>query len=328
MKTLKISLLLIIFFNPVYANESFKLKKITSLSNPWSLSFINDDETIISEKEGEIFLVNIKDGSKTNIKHNLGYKVDGQGGLLEILKHQDHIFICYTEDRGSGKTSTSIAKAKFSKTNLNFKNIFQANPPINSGYHFGCRMVIQDNKYLYASAGERGGDNIAQDFKKHPGSIIRINLDGSVPKDNPKFKGKSDWLPEIYQIGIRNPQGMTLSPFNNKVYISNHGARGGDFFGEVKFSENYGWKIWCWGGTNYSMTKCGEVQKWDKRFTNPLYTWVPSIAVSAVQIYKGIEFKEWNGHILMTSLRNQSLRKLEFVSDNKKQKFEPKTIKA
>ena len=137
MKTLKILLLLIIFFNPVYANESFKLKKITSLSNPWSLSFINDDETIISEKEGEIFLVNIKDGSKTNIKHNLGYKVDGQGGLLEILKHQDHIYICYTEDRGSGKTSTSIAKAKFSKTNLNFKNVFQANPPINSGCHFG-----------------------------------------------------------------------------------------------------------------------------------------------------------------------------------------------
>ena len=88
---------------------------------------------------------------------------------------------------------------------------------------------------------------------------------------------------------------MTLSPFNNKVYISNHGARGGDFFGEVKFAENYGWKIWCWGGTNYSMTKCGEVQKWDV-ICNPLYTWVPSIAVSAVQIYKGIEFEgmEWS----------------------------------
>jgi quinoprotein glucose dehydrogenase len=110
---------------------------------------------------------------------------------------------------------------------------------------------------------------------------------------------------------------MTLSPFNNKVYISNHGARGGDFFGEVKFAENYGWKIWCWGGTNYSYSKCGEVQAWDKRFTNPLYTWVPSIAVSAVQIYKGLEFKEWDGHILMTSLRDQSLRKLKFVNENK-----------
>ena len=279
------------------------------------MTFVSNSEVMISDKEGDISIVNIETQSKSKVQHNANFKVDGQGGLLEILKHQDYIYLCFTEDRGSGKTSTSIARAKFSKTNLQFKNIFQANPPINSGYHFGCRMVIQDNRYLYASAGERGGGNIAQDPTKHPGSIIRINLDGSVPKDNPKFKGKDNWLPEIYQIGIRNPQGMTLSPFNNKVYISNHGARGGDFFGEVKFGENYGWEIWCWGGKNYNFTKCGDVQKWDKRFTKTLYTWVPSIAVSAVQIYKGDEFKEWNNHILMTSLKDQSLRKLEFQKD-------------
>ena len=75
---------------------------------------------------------------------------------------------------------------------------------------------------------------IAQDASKHPGSIIRVHLDGSIPNDNPKFEGKSDWLPEIYQIGIRNPQGMVLSAFDGKVYISNHGAKGGDWFGEVK----------------------------------------------------------------------------------------------
>ena len=75
---------------------------------------------------------------------------------------------------------------------------------------------------------------IAQDATQHPGSIIRINLDGSIPKNNPKFKNKKDWLPEIFQIGVRNPQGLTLSPFDEKIYISNHGARGGDWFGEVK----------------------------------------------------------------------------------------------
>ena len=124
-------------------------------------------------------------------------------------------------------------------------------------------------------------------------------------------------MPEIYQIGVRNPQGMTLSPLNNKIYISNHGARGGDFFGEVKFGENYGWEIWCWGGQNYNLTKCGETQKWDKRFTKTLYTWVPSIAVSAIQIYKGKEFSNWNGSIFITSLKDQSLRKLEFLNYNK-----------
>ena len=296
--------------------KNFNLEKIVDLNGPWGSSFINNEELIITEKSGKIKIINIVSKQISEINHNLNFLEHGQGGILDILFKDNFIYVSYSENRGNGKTSTSIAKTKFSKKELKFENIFQANPPINSGYHFGSRLAIKDD-YLFASAGERGEGMIAQDPTKHPGSIIRINLDGSVPKDNPKYKGKSNWLPEIYQIGIRNPQGMTLSPFNNKVYISNHGARGGDFFGEVKFAENYGWKLWCWGGTNYSMTKCGEVQKWDKRFTNPLYTWVPSIAVSAVQIYKGVEFKEWNGHILMTSLRNQSLRKLEFISDNK-----------
>ena len=151
---------------------------------------------------------------------------------------------------------------------------------------------------------------IAQDPSKHPGSIIRINLDGSIPKDNPKFKNKKNWLPEIFQIGIRNPQGMALSPFDNKIYLSNHGAKGGDWFGAVKYGENYGWKILGWGGKNYSGTTIGP--KWKPGFTKAIKYWVPSIAVSAIAIYKGKEFKEWNGDALITSLKDQSLRKIKF----------------
>ena len=160
--------------------------------------------------------------------------------MLDILYKDNFIYVSYTENRANWKTSTSIAKAKLDRQNLLFKNIFQANPPIDSGYHFGSRLAIKDN-YLFASAGERGKGMIAQDVSKHPGSIIRIHLDGSIPIDNPKFKDRPKWLPEIYQIGIRNPQGLTVSPYDGKVYISNHGAKGGDFFGEVKKGENYGW---------------------------------------------------------------------------------------
>ena len=153
---------------------------------------------------------------------------------------------------------------------------------------------------------------IAQDGSKHPGSIIRIHLDGKIPKDNPKFLDKKDWLPEIFQIGVRNPQGLTLSPFDQKIYISNHGAKGGDWFGEVKKGENYGWKILGWGGTNYSGTKIGP--KWKPGFTKAIQYWVPSIATSAITIYKGEEFKEWNGNALITSLKDMSLRKLDFTN--------------
>ena len=300
--------LLLISINVSLA-ENLNIKKIVNLNNPWGSTFINNKELLITEKSGKIKLLNLNTKEISEVAHNLNYLEDGQGGLLDILYKDDFIYISYSENRGDGKTSTSIAKAKSNKSDLIFKNIFQANPPIDSGYHFGSRLAIQDN-HLFASAGERGKGMIAQDPTKHPGSIIRINLDGSIPRDNPKFEGKTNWLPEIYQIGIRNPQGLALSPFDKKIYMSNHGAKGGDWFGEVKKGENYGWKILGWGGTNYSGLPIGP--KWKPGFTKAIHYWVPSIAVSAITIYKGNEFNEWNGHALITSLKDQSLRKLIF----------------
>ena len=307
---MKIIFILLIFIFPNIVNaKNLNFKKIIDLNDPWSLTFINDNKILITEKSGFIKLVNIKNKDINLINHNLNFLEHGQGGLLDILFKNNFVYIAYTENRGNWKTSTSIAKAEFNDKNLIFENIFQANPPIDSGYHFGSRLAIKDN-YLFASAGERGQGMIAQDPTKHPGSIIRINIDGSIPKDNPKFKGKSNWLPEIYQIGIRNPQGLTLSPFDGKIYMSNHGAKGGDWFGEVKKGENYGWKILGWGGKNYSGIPIGP--KWKPGFTKAIQYWVPSIATSAITIYKGKEFNEWNGHALITSLKDQSLRKLIF----------------
>ena len=310
----KILILFSIFFyfcTNLYAQE-FKLEKVVNgLDKPWSLSFIDNNRVLITEKPGNLLIFNLKDKKINKINHNLSLKAVNQGGLLDVLYKNNSVWVSYSENRGNWNTSTSVALGKFNEKNIEFKNIFRAEPPIDSGYHFGSRLVIKD-KYIFISAGERGQGMIAQDPTKHPGSIIRINLDGSIPKDNPKFKDKNkkDWLPEIFQIGVRNPQGMTLSPFDNKVYLSNHGAKGGDWFGTANYGENYGWKILGWGGTNYSGTKIGP--KWKKGFTKPIKYWVPSIAASAILIYKGKEFQEWNGNALITSLKDESLRKIEF----------------
>ena len=302
-------ILLIFIFSNIASAENLNFKKIIELKDPWGSTFIDENNLLITEKGGLIKLVNISNKKTNLINHNLNFLEHGQGGLLDIIFNENFVYIAYTENRGDWKTSTSIAKAKFDNKELIFTNIFQANPPIDSGYHFGSRLAIKDN-FLFASAGERGQGMIAQDPTKHPGSIIRINLDGSIPKDNPKFKNKNDWLPEIYQIGIRNPQGLTISPFDGKIYMSNHGAKGGDWFGEAKKGENYGWKILGWGGTNYSGIPIGP--KWKPGFTKAIHYWVPSIATSAITIYKGEEFSEWNGHALVTSLKDKSLRKLIF----------------
>ena len=316
MKKIIFLISIVIFSNNAFG-YTFKLNEISKFKNPWGSSFINDQKLLITEKSGSIKLINLTSNEIINIDHNLNILEDGQGGLLDILFYQNKVWVSYSENRGNGKSSTSIALGKFDKKKITFKNIFRAEPPIRSGYHFGSRLAIKDN-YIFASAGERGEGMIAQDPTKHPGSIIRIHLDGSIPKDNPKFEGKESWLPEIYQIGIRNPQGLALSPYDGKIYLSNHGAKGGDWFGESKKGENYGWKVIGWGGTNYSGTKIGP--KWKPGFTKAIYYWVPSIATSAITIYKGNEFEKWNGHALITSLKDQSLRKLNFKNlDNVKE---------
>ena len=312
-KNTLITLLIFFYTFNIFANEPKLDQIINGLDNPWSLTFVNNDKVLITEKSGNLLLVNLNNRKTRKINHNLNILEDGQGGLLEVLYYKDQVFVSYTEDRKKGNSSTSVAKAKFNNLELNFQNIFRAEPAINSGYHFGSRLVIKDD-FIYVTAGERGKGMIAQDPQKHPGSIIRIHLDGKIPKDNPKFIDKKDWLPEIYQIGVRNPQGMDLSPFDNKIYITNHGAKGGDWFGEVKYGENYGWKILGWGGTNYTGTKIGP--KWMPGFTKAIKYWVPSIAASSMVIYKGKEFKEWNGDALITSLRDQSLRKIRFKDNN------------
>ena len=299
----------ILFFSSNSFSQNYNFKKLVKLDGPWGSSFLNDNELIVTEKSGKIKIIDVNLNKVSDIKHNLNFLDYGQGGLLDILFEDGFIYVSYSENRGNWKSSTSIAKAKFDQKELNFKNIFRAEPPIDSGYHFGSRLAIKGD-YIYASAGERGQGMIAQDPTKHPGSIIRIHKDGNIPIDNPKFVGEKNWLPEIYQIGIRNPQGLTLSPFDGKIYLSNHGAKGGDWFGEAKKGENYGWKILGWGGKNYSGTKIGP--KWKPGFTKAIHYWVPSIATSAITIYKGDEFKEWNGHALITSLKDQSLRKLVF----------------
>ncbi len=255
-----LSIFFFFLFSSKSFSENFTFKKLADLNEPWGSSFINNEELIITEKTGKIKIVNIISEEVYEVEHNLNYFVHGQGGLLDIIYQDNHLWISYSENRGDWKTSTSIAKAKLNKKNLDFKNIFQAEPPIESGYHFGSRLAIKDN-YLFASAGERGGGMIAQDPTSHPGSIIRIYLDGSIPKDNPK-------------------------------------------------GENYGWKILGWGGTNYSGSKIGP--KWKPGFTKAIQYWVPSIAASAITIYKGKEFNEWNGEALITSLKDKSMRKLNF----------------
>ena len=316
------NVILILFFckNVFSLDHRYKLEILKSnLSSPWSLTFINNNQIVISEKTGKIKLLDIQNNKITEIEHNLNVIRDknSQGGLLDIYYYNDQLFISYAEkidNKLFSPSTTSIAKAKFNLNYLDFKNIFRANPPFRSPYHYGSRLVIH-NDYLYASVGERGKGMIAQETNKHPGSIIRINLDGTIPIDNPAFLDKPNWLPEIFLIGVRNPQGMAVSPNDEKIYFSQHGPRGGDNIGIIIKGGNYGWKDIAWGGTEYFGAKIGT-SAFKKKYNKPVISWVPSIGVSQINFYKGQTFSEWNGDILVSSTKEGLLIRL-MVEENK-----------
>ena len=136
-------IILSILFSSKSFSENYKLKKIINLDDPWGSAFISNQEIIVTEKKGKIKIINIISKKIFEIKHNLNFLEYGQGGLLDIIYQDNEIWVSYSENRGDWKTSTSIAKAKLNKKELNFKNIFQANPPIDSGKHFGSRLAIK-----------------------------------------------------------------------------------------------------------------------------------------------------------------------------------------
>ena len=306
----------------------FKLNKIAKeFNHPWALTFINEKKLIVTEKNGGIFKVNVDTGFKQAIKHAIehtSYDGGGQGGLLDAYfnNHDGYIYFTYSHDfkelgidRKLMKSwSTAIARGKLKSDKIiDLEVLLVAEPKIKTNKHFGSRISIKDG-ILFAGFGERDQGMIAQDPTKHPGSIIRIKTNGEIPRDNPKFVDKNTWLPEIYTIGVRNPQGMTISPHDGEVYFSDHGPRGGDHIGKVKSGANYGWKDIAWGGTEYSGFSIGDVP-FKKEYDKPVKTWVPSMAINSIQFYQGDEFPEWQGDLIVSSLNGKSLIRLDYENN-------------
>ena len=306
---------------------NFSLSEVTKGINfGWGMTFIDEHSLLITEKSGKIIKVDIVSGNITNIKSNINSTKfginpfsNGQGGLLDILFHEGFVYISYSYISKKNHNnnintlygSTAIARGELIGNEIkNLKNIFISTPPLKINKHWGSRIVIKNN-HLYASFGDRGLGMIAQDPTKHPGSIIRINLDGTYPPDNPKFKNHNNWLPEIYQIGFRNPQGLTISPYDNHIYFSQHGPRGGDNFGKVVYGGNLGWKEIAWGGTEYYGLRIGDAPFKDK-FNKPILSWVPSIGIGQIGFYKGQTFNEWNGDLICAGTKFGLLFKLKY----------------
>ena len=288
---------------------------VTGLSHPWAVEDMGDGGLLVTERPGRLRI--FRDGQLSEPVEGVPeVAARGQGGLLDVALSKDFadsriLFLSYSKP-GDGGAGTAIMRARLSDDGGRLEeaeDIFQMNRFTNSGHHFGSRIVVADDGTLFFTIGERGEGERAQDPGDHAGSVLRINADGTIPEDNPHADGSDGWQPEIWSIGHRNPQGADIDPETGTFYAVEHGAKGGDELNIPEAGKNYGWPEISYG-VHYSGAKIGQGTA-AEGYEQPLHYWDPSIAPGGMAVYRGDQFPEWDGDILVTALKFQLLVRLD-----------------
>lgn len=272
---------------------------------PWSVGFLPGGAFLVTEREGRLWHVDA-DGRRNRVQGLPAIRATGQGGLLDVLVPRDfattrEILFSYAKPQG-GAAGTALAAARLSEDGRQLQNLrplFEMAPGSSGGRHFGGRIVEARDGTIFLTTGDRGQDETAQDLMRHEGKVIRINRDGSVPSDNP-FVGRSDAQPEIWSWGHRNPQGAALDA-QGRLWVNEHGARGGDEVNLVRKGANYGWPVISYG-THYSGAPIG-VGAQAPGMEQPQMYWDPSMAPSGMTIYTGDLWPAWQGQMFVGSLK-------------------------
>jgi len=270
------------------------------------MDFLDEDNIIFTERSGNIGILNLSSGSHKYINKPPNVFVNGECGLLDVkvapefLKN-NIIYFTYSKNvDGYGYTSIAIAKL-IDHQIQGWRDVFiSKHDPTKSGAHCGSRLTFDEEGHLFVSIGDRGNRTGAQDTSTHVGSTVRLNLDGSIPPDNPFVKDDKA-LPELWSFGHRNPQGLYYDSVHERLWSNEHGPRGGDEVNLIKPGLNYGWPVITYG-KEYAGPLIGEGEE-KSGVERPLKIWSPSIAPSSILYYSGASFAGWKGNLLSTALR-------------------------
>ncbi len=287
------------------------------LANPWALAFLPDGRMLVTERPGRLRIVT-RDGKLSPPVTGLPpIAARGQGGLLDVVPDRGFaqdatIYFCFAEPM-SGGARTALARARLIAAEAprleDLTVIFRQEGPPSTGRHFGCRIVQTPDNNLFLTTGDHGSESReAQNLSNHIGKIVRVRPDGSVPADNP-FVNRQGARPEIWSYGHRNAQGAALHPVSGKLWMHEHGPRGGDEINIPQAGRNYGWPVIGYG-IDYSGAKIHESTH-KEGMEQPIIQWTPVIAPSGMAFYTGELFPRWKGNLLIGGLATRLVVRLE-----------------
>jgi len=297
---------------------------VGGLQHPWAVAFLpGNNGMLVTERTGALRRVTPEGKLSAPISGVPKVWVQGQGGLLDVELSPDFakdrmVYLTYAEAASDGKTGgTAAGRGRLSDdmTRLEgFTRIFQQQPKLSVGNHFGSRIVFDRDGYLFIALGENNNRPTSQDLDKLQGKVVRLYPDGSVPKDNP-FVGQKNVRPEIWSYGHRNQQGAALNPWTGTLWTNEHGPMGGDEINIIERGANYGWPISTFG-IDYNGQPIPESKgKIVEGVKNPFHVWEKSPAISGMAFYNSDTFKQWDHNVFIGALAAEVLIRLELKDD-------------
>lgn len=321
------------------SEEPIKETVIQGLAHPWSMAFLSEDEVLVSEKDGDLLKVNLLTQQKTIIKGfpedlAINITVDASKyepgiyprsltgrtgsfnmGIFDVVLDPHFtanqlLYVAYAAQINDTFTTKVISATLKDDGLINTKTIFVATPYTPGAWHFGGGMTFGPDGKLYITVGERLFNEvnqpsmpIAQNLQDKRGKIHRINSDGSIPDDNPKFEAGS--IDSIYASGIRAAQGLTVEPRTGNIWFSEHGTNQGDEINLLKAGANYGWPIKTTGTYRHADYQPPTLS--NRAFTEPMWFWQQTVAPTGLTFYTGNEFPQWKNDLFVSGLSRGSL---------------------
>ncbi|AMO24561.1 PQQ-dependent sugar dehydrogenase [Ramlibacter solisilvae] len=304
----------------------------TGFANPWSLAFLPDGRMLVTERAGRMSLLASNGALIGPVGGVPAVLAQGQGGLLDValdpaFASNRRIYFSFAEqDAGNASLNgTAVARAVLdteARTLSAVTVIFRQLPKAASAGHFGSRLVFDRSGNLFVTLGERLLDTergFAQDLTRGHGKVMRITTDGAPAPGNPSWT-QAGAQPAIWSYGHRNVQGATLHPATGELWISEHGAQGGDEVNRVLAGRNYGWPL-ASRSQEYGTTQpVGPASL--PGMEDPLWVWETvtgapwtggaksSIAPAGMAFYTGTAVPQWQGSLFVTSLAGMALWRL------------------
>ena len=300
-------------------NRKIQLEELaTGLGVTWGMTFVSPRQLLLSQRSGRIHLLDLDnleikaiDGAPTVFRK-------GQGGLLDVAVGPNHasdgwIYLTYSKSV-DGEGATTLARARLRGHSLvEWQDILVTDSATNEHRHYGSRVTFDGHGHLFFSVGDRGERDEAQNLGNHIGAILRLNLDGSVPSDNP-FVGQSGVKPEIWSYGHRNPQGLFFDSESQRLWSIEHGPRGGDEINLVQKGRNYGWPVISYGKEYWAPIAVGEGTH-KAGMEQPVKQYTPSIAPGSLLLYRGEAFPQWQGNLFAGALKLTHLNRVVLSPD-------------